>query len=324
MRSTSRTGRALIALGLVTAGIVSAAAVDVDPAIAEYKPVSGIAGNLNSVGSDTLSNVMTNWTEKFSEIYLDLKPQVESKGSSSAPPALTEGTAQLGPMSREMKKEEIDAFEKKYGYKPTAIKVAVDALAVFVHKDNPIKGLSFEQVDSIFSSTYKRNGRNIEAWGALGLTGDWAGKPISLYGRNSTSGTYGYFKEHALKKGDFKSSVKEQGGSSAVVQGVANDLAAIGYSGIGYGTSGVKALPLSEKTGEPFVEPTYENAISGKYPLSRYLLVYVNKKPGQPIDPLVGEFIRFVLSKGGQQVVVKDGYFPLTAATVAEQLALLQ
>lgn len=303
-------------------GSASAAATTVDAKLADYKPASGVSGNLNSIGSDTLNNLMTYWAEGFQAAYPNVNIQVEGKGSSTAPPALIEGTAQLGPMSREMKSSEIDAFEKKYGYKPTAIKVAVDALAVFVHKDNTVKGLNLAQVDSIFSSTLKRGGKDAKVWGDVGLTGDWATKPFSLYGRNSASGTYGFFKETSLAKGDYKATVKEQPGSSAVVQGVASDLGGIGYSGIGYATAGVRALPLAEK-GSAYVEPTNENCLNGTYPLARFLFVYVNKKPGQPLDTLTLEFIRFVLSKQGQEIVIKDGYFPLPSEAAAEDEAKL-
>lgn len=288
------------------------AAVELDPKLPEYTKVAGVSGNLNSIGSDTLNNLMTLWAEGFQEVYPNVNIQIEGKGSSTAPPALIEGTAQLGPMSREMSSKEIDAFEKKYGYKPTGIKVAIDALAVFVHKDNPIKGLSLSQVDAIFSKTRKAGfASDIADWGVVAT--EWKGKAISLYGRNSASGTYGFFKEIALKKGDYKPTVKEQPGSSAVVQGVASDLAGVGYSGIGYVTSGVRALPLSGKDGEEMMEPSYENCLSGKYPLGRFLFVYVNKKPNEPMPTLVHEFVRFIESKQGQETVVKDGYFPLKA-----------
>lgn len=297
---------------LVTAALpLSAAPVAVDAKIAAYAPVSGVSGNLNSIGSDTLNNLMTLWAEGFKAQYPNVNIQIQGKGSATAPPALIEGAAQLAPMSRPMKSTEIDAFEKKFGYKPTEIKVAIDALAVFTHKDNPVASLSMTQVDGIFSSTRKRGGFDIGNWGEVGLDSDWASKPISLYGRNSASGTYGFFKEHTLDKGDFKSSVKEQPGSSAVITGVAGDLGGIGYSGIGYVTPGVKALPLSAKPGAKAYAPNYENCLSGDYPLSRYLLVYVNRKPGTPMDPLTKEFIKFVVSQQGQQVVVKDHYFPL-------------
>lgn len=308
---------ALALATLITAA--SAEVVTVEAGIKPYAKTSGVTGNLNSIGSDTLNNLMTLWAEGFKAQYPNVNIQIEGKGSATAPPALIEGTSQLGPMSREMKATEIDAFEKKFGYKPTAYKVAIDSLAIFVHKDNPIKGLSLQQIDGMFSSTLKRGGKGIEKWGDLGLTGEWATKPLSLYGRNSASGTYGYFKEHALDKGDYKATVKEQPGSSAVVQGVASDLGGVGYSGIGYRTSGVRAVPVSEK-GEKFIEPTYENCLSGDYPIARFLYVYVNKKPGAPADKLVGEFIKFIQSKGGQEVVVKDGYFPLTKSIIDDDV----
>lgn len=318
-----KTQISLLALILGATLPATVRAVDVDPSIAAYEAVSGVTGNLNSIGSDTLNNLMTLWAEGFKAKYPNVNIQIEGKGSATAPPALVEGTAQLGPMSRAMKQEEIDAFEAKFGYKPLEVKVAVDALAVFAHKDNPIKGLTLAQVDAIFSSTRKRGGTaDIADWGQVGLDA-WKGRAISLYGRNSASGTYGFFKEHALGKGDFKSSVKEQPGSSAVVQGISADQYALGYSGIGYLTSGVRALPLGEKEGEYF-DATYENCLSGTYPMARFLYVYVNKKPGQPMDKVTGEFLKFVLSKEGQSIVVKDGYFPMPAELAKEAQVTLK
>ena len=298
--------------GLLTLGTQHAAEaqVQIDPNLESYESVGGVSGNLNSIGSDTLNNLMTLWAEGFREIYPNVNIQIEGKGSSTAPPALIEGTAQLGPMSRPMKSKELDAFEKKFGYKPTPIKVSIDALAVFVHKDNPIEGLTLAQVDSIFSSTYKRGDKPATTWAEVGLEGGLAGTPFSLYGRNSASGTYGMFKKIGLKKGDFKDTVKEQPGSSSVVQGVASDVGGIGYSGIGYKTSGVKAIAIGDKDNELF-EPSLENSLSGDYPLARFLYVYVNKKPNEPLDQLTLEFVKFVLSKAGQEIVVKDGYYPL-------------
>ena len=305
----------------------TAQTVKVDPKVTTYKKVSGVSGNINSIGSDTLNNLMAYWVEGFNKKYPNVKIQVEGKGSTTAPPALIEGTSQLGPMSREMKNEEMDKFEKKFGYKPTKVAVAIDTLAVFVHKNNPLKSITLQQVDAIFSKT-RKGGRatDIKTWGELGLTGEAAGKPLSLYGRNSASGTYGYFKEHALFKGDYKDTVKEQPGSSSVVQSVGSDKYAMGYSGIGYATSGVRALPLADekKNGGQAFPATYENALSGKYPMSRYLYVYINKDPKKALDPLTREFLKFVLSKEGQEIVVKDGFLPLTAKMEAEQVAVLK
>ena len=298
-----------------------AAQVQVDPKIPAYQKEEGVAGNLNSIGSDTLNNLMTYWAESFRKHYPNVRVQIEGKGSSTAPPALISGTAQLGPMSRQMKNEELDKFEKKYGFKPTAIGVALDSLAVYVNKDNPLDGLSLPQVDAIFSKTRKCGlAQPIITWGQLGLTGPWQNLPISLYGRNSASGTYGYFKKHALCKGDYKDTVKEQPGSASVVMGITEDRAGIGYSGIGYKTSGVKALALSKKEGGKQYEPTYENVLAQKYPLGRMLYIYVVKEPNKPLPKLVEEFIRFTLSKEGQQIVVKDGYLPLPAGVIEKQL----
>jgi len=312
------TATALFAL-LLPAG-AGAAPVEVDPAIEPYAKVSGVSGNLNSIGSDTLNNLMTLWSEGFRRQYPNVRIQVEGKGSSTAPPALIAGTAQLGPMSRSMKDTEIDAFEEKFGYGPTPIRVAVDALAVYVHKDNPLEGLTIPQVDAIFSAT-RRCGHpeSIETWDQLGLSGRFGNQPISLYGRNSASGTYGYFKKVALCKGDYRNRVKEQPGSASVVQGVTEDLFGIGYSGIGYITSGVKALPLAEEEGEPFASTDPESVYSGEYPLARFLYVYINKKPNAPLDPLVEQFVRFVLSREGQQIVVKDGYLPVSKTVAAQE-----
>jgi phosphate transport system substrate-binding protein len=264
---------------------------------------------------------MTLWAEGFGKLYPSVRIQIEGKGSSTAPPALISGTAQLGPMSRAMKSSEIDEFEKRFGYKPTAIRVAVDALAVYVNKDNPLERLTLPQIDAIFSKTRSGgHGADIATWGQLGLDGSWGPRPISLYGRNSASGTYGYFKEHALFNGDFKDTVKEQPGSASVVQGITEDRAGIGYSGIGYKTSGVKAVALSAKAGAPYVPALPDEALSGKYPLSRFLYVYVNKAPNKPMDPLVREFVKYMLSQEGQQVVVKDGYIPLPNRIVQDEL----
>ncbi|WP_313295108.1 phosphate ABC transporter substrate-binding protein PstS [Pseudomonas sp.] len=315
--------RLMAALTFAAAGVATANAVAaVDPAIPTYTKTTGVSGNLSSVGSDTLANLMTLWAEAYKKEYPNVNIQIQAAGSSTAPPALTEGTANLGPMSRKMKDVELQAFEQKYGYKPTAIPVAVDALAVFVHKDNPIKGLTMAQVDAIFSSTRLCGAKaDVKTWGDLGVTDDLANKPVQLFGRNSVSGTYGYFKEEALCKGDFKPSVNEQPGSASVVQSISSSLNGIGYSGIGYKTASVKTVALAKKEGGEFVEDNEANALNGTYPLSRFLYVYVNKAPNKPLAPLEAEFVKLVLSQAGQQVVVKDGYIPLPAKVVDKTLA---
>ena len=305
---------------LLGGAIVTAQAEEATSGHQPYQTETGISGNVTSVGSDTLANLMTLWAEQFKRFHPSVNIQIQAAGSATAPPALTEGTSNLGPMSRLMKSNELEAFEGKYGYKPTAVPVAVDALAVFVHKDNPIKGLTIEQVDAIFSATRQCGyASDITKWGELGLAGEWASRTIQLYGRNSVSGTYGYFKEHGLCKGDFKNNVNEQPGSASVVQGVTKSLNGIGYSGIGYRTSGVRAVPLADKAGN-LEEATEENALSGKYPLSRYLFIYVNKAPNKPLAPLERAFLRMVLSQEGQAIVTKDGYIQVPAKITDKQL----
>ncbi len=326
MKSIPKTA-AIIVMACCTlfAGAAMAQVVKVDEAIQPYAKSSGVSGSLSSVGSDTLNNLMTLWAEGFKKQYPNVKIQIEGKGSSTAPPALIEGTAQLGPMSRKMKSSELDKFEAEFGYKPTPIRLAVDALAVYVHRDNPLEKMTLTEVDAMFSRNRACGATDaVDKWGQAGLTGRWASMPISLYGRNSASGTYGYFKKHALCKGDYRDSVKEQPGSASVVQGITEDLGGIGYSGIGYKTSGVKALALAKKDGEPYYGTGVADVMSGNYPLARFLYVYVNKKPGQPLDPMIREFLKFALSREGQEVVVKDGYLPIPAKIVEQETGKLQ
>ncbi len=312
---------ALVALAAICSiGSIGMAGESLPP----YRQQSGVAGSINAVGSDTLNNLMAYWSEAFRAMYPNVTVQVEGKGSSTAPPALAAGAAQIGPMSRMMKASEIEDFEKKRGFKPTAIAVAIDCVAVYVNKDNPIKGLSLPEVDAIFSSTRKLNHADVSNWGQLGLTGEWVGRTISMYGRNAASGTYAFFKEVSMGNGDYKNSVKEQPGSAAVVNGIATDAAGIGYSGIGYKTSEVRALPIAAKQGEPFVEPDFANAIDGSYPLARLLYVYIPKDPAQPLPAATHEFMKFILSQQGQELVVRDGYGALPVEVLQEQLQLLE
>lgn len=289
--------------------------------LADYSKVGGITGTLTSVGSDTLAGMTTLWVEEFKHFYPSVSGQVQASGSSTAPPALTERTAQFGPMSRPMRNREIEAFEREHGYKPTELRVAIDAIGIFVHRDNPVKGLNFTQLDSIFSATLRCGGVNpIETWSEVGLDYQWAKRSIQLFGRNSVSGTYGYFKNNALCGGDFKSSVNEQPGSASVVQSVASAINTIGYSGVGYKVSGVKLLPIAEY-GQDYIQPSQENILSGRYPLSRYLYVYVNKHPSKSLSPIEREFIRFIYSAQGQALVEKDGYIPISAQLAQRELA---
>jgi len=294
------------------------AQLTVDSNLPQYKRVSGVSGSIKSVGSDTMNNLMTLWAEGFQSVYPNVQIEIEGKGSATAPPALIQGNAAFGPMSRPMKADEIDDFEERYGYKPVILGTSVDMLAVYVNKDNPLKGLSLQQSDAIFSTNRKGGApKDLSRWGQLGLEGEYADAPISLYGRNSASGTYAFFKENALFGGDYKPTVKEQPGSSSVVQGVATDKFGIGYSGIGYRTSDIRAIPLSADGGD-FVEPSVETAED--YPLTRFLYITLNHKPGTQLDPLRREFLKYIFSQEGQKSVIQDGYLPIPAKVAEMQL----
>ncbi|MFT5199683.1 MAG: phosphate transport system substrate-binding protein [Planctomycetota bacterium] len=319
--------QSLLSLLLVGSTLLCGSAqaqVEIDKQLPSYQPTTGVEGSISSIGSDTMNNLMALWAEGFNKHYKGVQVEVTGKGSSTAPPALIKGNSTFGPMSRAMKSEEIDGFKKAFGYEPTALPTSIDMLAVYVHRDNPIKGLTLQQVDAIFSKTRKGGAsQDITTWGQLGLTGEWANKPISIYGRNSSSGTYGYFKNKALFKGDYKDSVKEQPGSASVVQGVARDMYAIGYSGIGYKTADVNAVALAVDAEAEPVGALAENAYNGKYPLARFLYLYVNKDPKKELEPLRAEFLKFVFSKEGQERVLADGYFPITAKIAERGLAMV-
>lgn len=314
----------IASLATILTSMTALAQVTVDSALPAYKQVQGVSGSLKSVGSDTMNNTMTLWAEGFLSMYPNVRIEIEGKGSSTAPPALIAGSSQFGPMSREMKAAEVDEFESQYGYPPTKLPVAIDMLVVYANKDNPIceMGLTLQQVDSMFS-TNRRGGHatEIRTWGEAGVTDTaWANQPVSLYGRNSASGTYGLFKKDVLGDGDYKPSMKEQPGSSSVVQGVATDPPGIGYSGIGYITANVCAVPLAFDDSSPATPATADYAYTGEYPLVRFLYVYVNHRPGNELDPMRREFIKYIYSKQGQQDVIKDGYYPITNAIAVETM----
>lgn len=303
---------------------LAAQAAEVDSALPKYERTSGVSGNLSSVGSDTLANLMTLWAEDFKRLYPNVNIQIQAAGSSTAPPALTEQTSNFGPMSREMKDNEIEAFESHFGYKPTAVPVAIDALAVYVHKDNPIPGMTLQQVDAVFSSNQRCGySGSIGSWGDLAMRGPWERRDIQLFGRNSVSGTYGYFKDTALCGGDFKNNVNEQPGSASVVQSVSTSVNGIGYSGVGYRTSSVRSVPIARNADSEYFDATGDNSVSGDYPLARFLYVYVNKAPNTPMAPIEREFLKLVLSGQGQEIVLKDGYIPLPARVVEATMASL-
>jgi phosphate transport system substrate-binding protein len=317
--------RSILVVGVLAMSVAGfSGAFALDQALPIYQTVEGPAGHLKSVGSDTLGHQMMLWAKAFEGLYPDVRIEIEAAGSATAPAALLEGRSQFGPMSRPMTEGELAAFENRYGYKIAKFRVAVDALAVYVNKDNPITCLTMPQLSGIFASTRKTVGStNAKTWGDLGLGGEWASRPITLYSRNSLSGTYEYFRETALYGGEYKPDVKQLSGSEAVVKAVADDKYGIGYSGVGYKTEGVRIVPLSAYYGSTCYDASAEATLTGKYPIARYLYVYLNKKPNAPLEPVRAEFVKYILSKDGQEQTEKSGFFPITAEIRAAELTKL-
>ena len=300
------------------------AAAGAEAELEGYQAVSGISGTLSATGSDTVANLMALWAEEFRRIYPNVNIQIRATGSSAAPTALTETTASIGLMSRNMRRNEIRSFTARYVYPPTPLPVALDALAILVHRDNPLPSISLAEIDAVFSATLRCGAeRRLERWQELGLAASFelAGREILAFGRNSVSGTYGFFKETALCRGDFHAGVNELSGSGALVQAIGSTRNGIGYASIAFTTPGVRMVPVRWRRAGIESTAMPSEATAGGYPFSRYLFFYVNQPPGGPLPPLEREFIRMVLSRDGQQIVSRSGYISLPAALAAETLA---
>lgn len=303
--------------------MLARAAFAAEGVLLPYEAVPGLAGNLSSTGSDTLGGLVSLWARAFSGHHPGVTIEVQASGSATAPPALVEGTADIGPMSRAMTESEIAAFAARFGYPPTALPVAIDAVAVFVHRDNPLREISMRQLDGIFSATRRCGAaRHLTQWGELGLDGSWAGRRMDTHGRNSASGTYSYFRGEALCRGDFHVRVNELPGSASVVQAVGASLGGIGYSSLGYASAGVRALPVAAGAG-PAILPSRATAAAGAYPLARYVYAYVNRPPGKALAALDRAFFAFVYSREGQRLVLQEGYVPLPPELIEEQRSVL-
>ena len=299
----------------LAASAFAAGSVKLDSVLPYYETGSRVSGTIKSVGSDTMDTLMTQWAERFERYYRKASVEIDSAGAGYAMPALIEGVAQFAPMARDANADEIEGFEDRYGYEPLQLRTAFDTMAIFVHKDNPIEGLSLDQIEQIFSV----NGADI-TWGDLGLTGEWADQPVSLYGRNTTSGASDFFQSVALNGAEFKPGVKALPDSDAMVQSIANDKYALGYSGLGYASAEVRAIPLAVDAGEEFVPPNVETANNGEYPLTRNLYLTINHRAGSTMLPRHAEFIKLIYSKQGQEIVLNNGFFPVSAETAREEL----
>jgi phosphate transport system substrate-binding protein len=286
-------------------------------ALPPYESVVGLTGKITSIGESTTTNLVARVAAEFRRMYPDVTLQVIASPISIGPLALLEGRADLVPMSRPLTPEEIQNFTRKYGYPPLEIKVAADALAIYVDKGNPVPGLTLGQLDGIFSQTQRRGGSSIETWGQTGLTGEWTDRRITLYGYGPEDGAHQIFQQQVLDGGVFRLSLRVEGGGSSIVQGVAADPGAIGFASIFFTCKRVRVVQIAGVDGR-FYAPTEENVRSRRYPLSRFLYVCVNKPPRKPLGGPAVKFLRFLLSREGQQIVAAGGNIPLDAVTVEQ------
>jgi phosphate transport system substrate-binding protein len=297
---------------------------DLDPKVPPYRSVKDVTGQLSIAGSDTMKPLTESWAAGLQQRYPRLSIKVESKGSEAGMAALLEGKVQIVAMSRRMTQQEVIEFKREFGHEPTEVAVAVDALAVFVHKDNPIEGLSLMQLDAMFSKERRRGLLYpVSTWGdVLVLEEGWAEAPINLYGRNGNSGTASFFKEHVLNGAALKNSMVAVAGSASVVLEIMSDRFGVGFSGIGYQTSGIRPVPLASVEGGRHIHPSFQSAMDGSYPLRRNLYLYLNKPPKTDASSPLAEYVKFALSRQGQQIVLSHGYYPLPT-TELNRLAMM-
>jgi phosphate transport system substrate-binding protein len=299
--------------------------IKADPTIPAYRKVATLEGNIRSIGSSTLSSLILRWSSEFKLLYPTVDVLVTGGGSEAAPIALIAGTTELAPMSRPMRASEIDAFKQKFGYEPTRITVGLDAIAVYVNKNNPLTQISIKNLDGIFSATQKRGSEALKTWGQLGLTGEWTAREIELKGPSRAQGIYSLFKELVLDGGDYRFDLRAEPVASSIVQGVGADEAAIGFASYFYHSARTRALAVSVTGEPPFTLPEQESVVSGRYPLARSLYIYVNLAAKGNLPANTMEFLRFICSASGQQIAARDGNYPLNAARVkTECLAPLQ
>lgn len=273
---------------------------------------SPVVGNLDSVGSDTLAGLLLRWGERLEHEHPGVRLQLQASGSATAPVALAAGTSRLGPMSRPMSAVEREAVIARQGHAPVEVPVALDALAVFVHRHHEIEALSLAEIDALFSDT-RRCGARYSPRHWQSLPASQLSGTIIRHGRNSVSGTHGVFKRQVLCGGDFRLDVNEHTGSAAVVAAVAGAPGAIGYGGAGYLTAGVRAVALKDASGKAHL-PSAASVLSGDYPLSRELYLYINLPPGEALPPVEAAFIELVLSAEGQRIVEESGFIALPEA----------
>jgi len=310
----------------------------VDPTLTSYNAIRNVSGTLKLAGSDTMQPILSRLVKEFRRYHPNASLSVEGGGSSAAVKEFLDTLPRSKPVSqskadepvllvassRVLSASEVKQFAAKRGYQPTAVPVAVDAVGIYVHQDNPLPHLTLEQVDAMLSTTRHRGyPHELKRWGQLGVNEGWESRSINLYGRDQKSGTRAFIKEQVLENGDFTLAVHEEPGAASVILALSRDPFGIGYSGIGLQASTVRAVPLAEKEGMPYVLPSAESVMDQSYPLRRFLYLYVDKSPNAALPALVEEFLAFINSREGQQTVIKAGFYPLPVKQVQQSLAAL-
>jgi phosphate transport system substrate-binding protein len=330
-------------LGFALALIPAAgAATGLDPRLPPYvAPAQPIEGSLHSAGSDTMDVITFGWIQLFRRYCPRVHVTMEARSSLTALPALTAGAAEIGPMARQAPDQDTQAFVAKFGYQPLVLRVGGGAfdriehshsIAIFVHRSNPLSGLTLAQLDALFSSTRLRGEpADLRTWGQLGLGGAWRDAPVHLYAVRRPNGIADAFRHIVLLGGKFKPTIRERDSRpeirvlDAVVAAVAADSQGICFAGFHQQTPEVKPLAIARTAAGPWVRGALESVTDQSYPLTRFIYIAVNKPPGRPLSPPVREFLRLVLSDQGQRIIAEEGYFlPLPAPVVAEERAKLE
>ena len=287
-----------------------------DPGLPAYAPVVGVNTVIESVGADSLTDVMEEWKTGFKALQPQAQFRVVNGLSTTAVKALMEGTAPMIHMARELTLAEHQAFEKKFGYAPTKLVVCYDAFIVFVNAGNPIKDIGLDQLDAAYSVSRKAGYRSdsaVDTWGDLGVRGDYTKRPIHPYMRAEGTASRSAINELVLLKGQYKATVRDQVDWPSIAEAVMTDANGLGIATLSNWLSRNKTLAVVPLQAKEAVAPTQENVVSGKYPLSRTYYFYVNRAPGKPLAPAISEFLNYVLSRQGQTAVTQASLYPLPA-----------
>lgn len=305
---------------------VGLSAIAVADELPEYQPGSLGKTSLSSVGSDSMADLVDLWAAEFNKFHPQTKVQVVSRGSATAPAALIEGTADVGPMARPMKSVELEKFKRSYGFEPTQIRTAMAGVAIYVSKSNPIKSISFEQLDALYSKSMNRGAKaEIASWQDLGVNLGVSKNDVMLLGAGLSSFARSFFRQQVLMLGDFSSDVTMTADTASMLETISLNDNAIGFGAVlDEIPEGVRLLPVSRSGDGKAVLPTKTALRNGDYPLGRFLNVYIVREPGKEIDPETKEFLRFVLSKNGQAIVAEEGLLPLPVSIAKQELAKLK